>query len=120
MRADGGEGQGRSCLVPLTQTLSPTGGEGKEQDTSPQSGSNTFTGPKWLLYPGGWPFEFITPTADKTKVVKGGLAALCLGDDVVYSYWLAGIGFCCLTICATLVICFHQLTAQFGRQVCAH
>ena len=41
----GGEGQDSSRLVPLTQILSPTGGEGKEQDTSPKSGSNTFTGP---------------------------------------------------------------------------
>ena len=31
----GGEGQGEPGLVPLTQTLSPTGGEGKEKDTSP-------------------------------------------------------------------------------------
>jgi hypothetical protein len=75
---------------------------------------------KWLLYPGGWPFEFITPTAGKTQVVKRGLAALCFGDDVIYNHWLAGIGFGCLTISATVVVYFNQLLAQFGRQVCAH
>jgi hypothetical protein len=75
---------------------------------------------KGLLYPGGWPFEFITPTAGKTQVVKRGLAALCFGDDVVYNHGLAGIGFGCLTISATVVVYFNQLLAQFGRQVCAH
>jgi hypothetical protein len=75
---------------------------------------------KWLLYPGGWPFEFITPTAGKTKVVKRGLAALGFGDDMVYNHWLASIGFGCLTIGATVVVRFNQLLAQFGRQVCAH
>jgi hypothetical protein len=75
---------------------------------------------KWLLYPGGWPFEFIAPTAGKTQVVKRGLAALRFGDDVVYNYWLTGIGCGCLTIGATVVVCFNQSLAQFGRQVCAH
>jgi hypothetical protein len=75
---------------------------------------------KRIGYPGGWPFEFITPTAGKTKVVKCGLATLSFGEDVVYNHWLAGIGFGCLTVGTTVVICFHQLMAQFGRQVYAH
>jgi hypothetical protein len=66
---------------------------------------------KWLLYPGGWPFEFITPTAGKTQVVKCGLAALCFGDDVVYNHGLAGIGFGCLAISATVIVYFNQLLA---------
>jgi hypothetical protein len=75
---------------------------------------------KWFLYPGGWPFEFITPTAGKTQVVKRALATLCFGDDVVYNHGLAAIGFGCLTISATVIVYFNQLLAQFGRQVSAH
>ena len=70
---------------------------------------------EWLLYSGSWPFEFITPTAGKTQVVKRGLAALCFGDDVVYHHGLASVGFGCLTISATVVIYFNQLLAEFGR-----
>ena len=75
---------------------------------------------KWLLYPGGWPFECMTPTAGNTQVVKRGLAALCCGDDVVYHHGLAAIGFSCLTISAPVVVYFNQLLAPFGGQVCAH
>jgi hypothetical protein len=45
---------------------------------------------------------------------------LGFGDDVVNHHGLAGIGFGCLTIRATVVVYFNQLLAQFGRQVCAH
>jgi len=78
-----------------------------------------FTG-KRIVYSGCWSFEFMATTADKTKVVKRGLAALCLGDDVVYNHGLASIGCGCLTIGAMVVVRFDQLTTQFGRQVCAH
>jgi hypothetical protein len=40
---------------------------------------------------------------------------LGFGNDVVYNHWLAGIGFGCLTIGATVVVCFNQPLAQFGR-----
>ena len=69
-----------------------------------------FTG-DWLLYPAGWRFEFITPTAGKTQVVKRGLTALCFGDDVVYHHGLASVGFSRLTISATVVVQFNQLLA---------
>ena len=75
---------------------------------------------QWLLSPGGWPFEFLAPTAGKTQLVKRGLAALGFGDDVVYNHWLAAIGFGGLTIRATVVVHFNQLLAQFGRQICAY
>jgi hypothetical protein len=75
---------------------------------------------QWLLYPSGWPLEFITPTTGKTKVIKRRLATLCFGDDVVDHHRLASIGFGCLTIRATVVIYVNQLLAQVGRQVCAH
>jgi hypothetical protein len=65
-------------------------------------------------------FEFIATTAGKTKVVKRSLAALCLGDDVIYNHGLASIGCGCLTIGAMVVVRFDQLTTQFSRQVCAH
>ena len=63
---------------------------------------------KRLMYSGGWPFEF-TPTTGKTKVGKRARAALCFGEDVVYNHWLAGIGFGCLTIDATVVVCFRMV-----------
>jgi hypothetical protein len=53
-------------------------------------------------------------------VTQRGLATSGFGDDVVDNHWLAGIGFGCLTIGATVVVYFNQLPAQFGRQVCAH
>jgi hypothetical protein len=71
-------------------------------------------------YPGCWPFEFVTPSAGKTQVVKRRVTTLGFGEDVVYNHGLAGIRFGCLAIGTTVVICFHQLTAQFSRQVCAH
>src|SRR5262245_62304019 len=70
--------------------------------------------------PSRWLLEFVTPTASKTKVMKHGLAALCFGDDMVHNHWLAGIGCSGLTIGATVVVRFNQLTAQLGRQVYAH
>jgi hypothetical protein len=39
---------------------------------------------------------------------------------VVYNHRLAGIGFGCLTISATVVVYFDQFLAQFGKRVCAH
>jgi hypothetical protein len=55
----------------------------------------------------------------KMTMSQRGLATLCFGDDVVYNHWLAGIGFGCLTISATVVVYFNQLLAQFGRYVLA-
>ena len=33
---------------------------------------------------------------------------------------LAGIGFACLTISATVIVYVNQLLTQFGKQVCTH
>jgi hypothetical protein len=70
--------------------------------------------------PGRRPFEFIAPPAGKTQVVKRGLTSLGLGDDVIDNHGLARIGCGCLTISTAVVVYFNQLTAQGGRQICAH
>ena len=75
---------------------------------------------KRIGHSGRWSLEFITSTAGKTKIEKLGLPALGFRDDVVDHHGLAGIGCGCLTIGTTVVVRFDQLTAQFGRQVCAH
>ena len=107
---------------------------GQPEKTYPRSIPGTVVGPGVLTgmkyghrfasqrigYPGGWPCVFVTPTAGKTPVVKRGLAALSCGEDVVHNHGLTGLGFGCLTVRTTVVVCFYQLTAQCGRQVCAH
>ena len=70
---------------------------------------------QWIGYSGCWPLEFVSPPAGKTQVGQRGLIALDFGEDVVYNHGLASISFGCLTIGTTVVVCCHQLTAQFSR-----
>jgi hypothetical protein len=70
---------------------------------------------KRMAYSGRGPFEFIATTAGKTEIAKFGLTTLDFGDDMVYHHGLTGIGLDCLTVGATMVVCFHQSVAQFGR-----
>jgi hypothetical protein len=70
-----------------------------------------------ILGADGTAFELVAATAGKTEVFKGGLTALGLGMNVIYSHWLTSICLGRVTVSTAAIVCLKQAIVQIGGQV---
>ena len=62
-------------------------------------------------------FELVAATASKAEVFKGGLTALGLGENVVYSHRLTGIRLGRMTVGTVAIVSFKKAIVQIGGQI---
>ncbi len=77
---------------------------------------NDFGG-QGVLGMSGAAFELITTAAGKTEIVKGRLAALGLGSNVIHCHRLAGVGLGGAAVGAVAIIVFKKPVAQVCGEI---